>query len=271
MNSKVSVCIPVYNGEKTIQKTVESVMQQTYKNLEILIIDNQSTDNTVQIVSNLKDDRIVFFQNSNNIGMAGNWNECLKKATGEYIHFLCADDYMTKDCIEKKVTLMDLDGEIAMVSSSTDIVNENGELVFRRCRHKTDTIFDGYKFAKKSLHRGNLYGEPSNVMFRKKLLETTGLFSTNLYYTTDWELWVRLSALGKVAYLRESLTKYRISTENTTSQMKLKKILQDDDQMMINLIEYGKLTISRWDIIVHKIALTIRDYIRFIYMKIKSK
>ena len=270
-NTKVSICIPVYNGEKTIQQTIDSVLNQTYKNIEVVICDNQSTDNTVEIIKSNTDSRIFFYQNEENVGMAGNWNECLKRATGDYIHFLCADDYILPDCIGKKTKVLDSNPKVIMVSSATDIVNENDKLVMRRIRQRHNVILDGYKLAKKSLHRGNLFGEPSNIMFRKSALEKSGVFSLNSYYTTDWELWVKLAVLGKVAYLKEPLTVYRISTSNTTSSLKMKKILADDAQMMRNLQDYPYINISNWDLLVHKIVLTCRDYARAFYMRIKSK
>ena len=73
--SKVSICIPVFNGEDTIEDTIKSAINQTYKNIEILVIDNKSTDRTAEIVSGIKDERLVFYQNDTNLGMAGNWNE----------------------------------------------------------------------------------------------------------------------------------------------------------------------------------------------------
>lgn len=270
-NTKVSICIPVYNGENTIQHTIDSVLNQTYKNIEVVICDNQSTDSTVEKIKQYQDERICFYQNDENLGMAGNWNECLKRTTGEYVHFLCADDYIMPDCIAKKVNVLNSNSEVIMVSSATDIVNESGKLVMRRVRQKHFVILDGFKLAKKSLHRGNLFGEPSNIMFRKKALEKAGFFPTNSFYTTDWELWVKLAVLGKVAYLKEPLTVYRISPNNMTSKLKMKKILADDDQMMRNLKEYPYICISKWDLIAHKIVLTCRDYARAFYLKVMSK
>lgn len=271
LENLVTVCIPVYNGAKTIEETVKSVIAQTYKNIEILIIDNCSVDNTVQLVKQIDDKRIVFYQNETNIGMAGNWNECLKKARGEFVHFLCADDIITPDCIEKKVRMITSDENICMVTGATDIINENGKVIMKRSHSKKDMITDGTALAKKSLHSGNLYGEPSNVMFRRSLTEKAGLFADNLSYTTDWEYWVRLSVFGKVGFLSEALTKYRVSCSNVTSQMNIKKILEDDDRMMENLLKYEHISIDKKDIILHKAVITLRDYARVIYMKLMGR
>lgn len=269
--SKVSICIPVYNGETTIRETIESAISQTYKDIEVVVVDNCSTDKTVEIVKSIKDDRIVLYQNETNLGMAGNWNECLKRATGEYIHFLCADDKLKRSCIEKKIKVAETHENVVLVTSSTDIINETGELVMRRNRFLRNVVLGGKRYAKKSLRRGNIFGEPSNIMFKKSILEKAGEFSTNLYYTTDWEFWVRIAVFGKVAYIYEPLTKYRISLNNVTAKTKLSKIMQDDDQMMRNLKESGLININIFDIVIHKCMLTMRNIARFIYMRIKSK
>ena len=270
MSKKVSIVIPVYNGEETIKDTINSAINQTYDNVEVIVIDNKSTDNTVQIVNEFNNEKLILLQNSENLGMVGNWNECLKQAGGEYIHFLCADDCLKADCIQKKVEAIEKNDAV-MVVSATEIVNENGEVVMLRRRCKKDTVFDGYKYAKKSLHRGNIFGEPSSVMFKKAIIEKTGLFATNLSYTTDWELWCRIAACGKLVYISEVLSEYRISMGNTTGSLKLKRIMDDDTRMMNNLINYDGIDISLSDIVIHKLVLSARDIARLLYMKIKSR
>ncbi|WP_022760426.1 glycosyltransferase [Butyrivibrio sp. AD3002] len=269
--SKVSICIPVFNGEDTIRDTIQSALNQTYQDIEIVVIDNHSTDKTVDIVKGINDDRIVLYENETNLGMAGNWNECLKKAKGEYIHFLCADDKLRRSCVEKKMKAVESKKDIVLVTSSTDIINENDELVMRRNRFWRNVVLDGRRYAKKSLHRGNIFGEPSNIMFKRSLLEKAGEFSTNLYYVTDWEFWVRLAVFGKVAYIYEPLTKYRISMNNVTARTKLSKIMNDDDQMIKNLKESGLIDINIFDEVVHKGMLTGRNVARYLYMRMKSR
>ncbi len=269
--SKVSICIPVFNGEETIRDTIQSAIDQTYKDLEIVVIDNHSTDRTVDIVKEIDDERIVLYENDTNLGMAGNWNECLKKAKGDYIHFLCADDKLRHSCIEKKMRVVESNSDIVLITSSTDIINENDELVMRRNRFLRNVVLDGRRYAKKSLHRGNIFGEPSNILFKRSLLEKAGEFATNLYYVTDWEFWVRLAVFGKVAYIYEPLTKYRISMNNVTARTKLSKIMKDDDQMIKNLKKSGLIDINAYDIAMHKCILTVRNIARYLYMRIKSK
>lgn len=84
MDEKISICIPVYNGAKTILETLKSVTSQTYKDFEIIVVDNASTDNTVELVNSVRDNRIKLYVNEKNIGGGGNLEECKKRASGDY-------------------------------------------------------------------------------------------------------------------------------------------------------------------------------------------
>lgn len=268
MSNLVSVCIPVYNGEKTIEETVKSVLSQTYKELEIIIVDNCSTDKTWLIIDSFNDPRIKKFKNNSNIGMVGNWNKCLECATGEYVHFLCGDDILTADSIEKKVILADSDEDISLVFSASEIINEKDNVVMVRRQFRTDCVFEGKKLARKSFLSKNLYGEPSNVLFRRSLLSKIGDFSENMFYSIDWEMWLRLSVHGTVGYISVPLMKYRISKSNGTSSLSVKNIILDDKIFVQNLLKLNVLKLGFLEILCHRFAVFLRLYARKIFMKI---
>ena len=128
-NAEISICIPVYNAEKYIEETIKSVLNQSFSNFELIIIDNHSTDDTVNIVKEFKDERIKLFQNNKNLGMVRNWNECLNKVQGKYIQFVCSDDVLYKECLKEKIELMKKNNNIVMVVSNTDIIDSNGKKI----------------------------------------------------------------------------------------------------------------------------------------------
>ena len=97
---KISVIIPVYNKEKYVTRTIESVLNQTYKNLEIIIINDASTDNSKEICESFKDDRIIMINNPKNLGAGATRNLGLSKVTGDFISFVDADDYICEDYYE---------------------------------------------------------------------------------------------------------------------------------------------------------------------------
>lgn len=107
----ISVLIPVYNRMLLVGKAIESAINQTYKNIEIIIVDNYSTDGTWDILSlySLKDKRIKIFQNKINIGPVKNWERCLQEATGEYAFFLWSDDVISENFIESSIKIFDND------------------------------------------------------------------------------------------------------------------------------------------------------------------
>ena len=94
-NIKFSVCIPNYNYEKYIGKTIQSVLDQCYKNFEIIIADNASTDNSIKVVRSFKDDRIIIIKNNYNIGFSPNLDKATENASGDYLILLSSDDLMS--------------------------------------------------------------------------------------------------------------------------------------------------------------------------------
>lgn len=265
-----SICIPVYNGEKYIRKTIESALAQTYRNFELLITDNASNDRTVDIIRSFEDERIRLIQNKENVGMAGNWNVCLQHATGKYIQVLCADDLLERTCLEKKVEMLESDEEINLVFGGSQIIDQVEHTILVRRPYKGDRIFEGKKFARKSFRSKNIYGEPSNVMFRKDASLKVGLYNEKLAYSPDWEYAIRLSIFGKVAYVDENLMSFRISTTSETNNLyKKKKIIQEDERLFTDsIVNISDLQIKALDILAHKISMNLRSLAKQVFLKL---
>jgi len=126
---KVSILIPTYNRENLIKETVESALEQTYDDYEIIIVDNKSTDNTYKIAEEYadKNEKIKAFQNENNLGPVGNWKIALQKSSGEYIKFLWSDDLIDKMFLEKTVPILENNADIGFVYTKTEIFNKNSQ------------------------------------------------------------------------------------------------------------------------------------------------
>lgn len=122
MSKLVSILIPVYNREKLIEETICSALNQTYENIEIIVVDNQSTDNTWTVLQQLalKDSRIKIFQNETNIGPVRNWKRCIDEATGEYGKILWSDDLIAPEFLEKTVFYLE-DSNVGFVFTRTYI------------------------------------------------------------------------------------------------------------------------------------------------------
>lgn len=266
MEQVVSVCIPVYNGEKYIAKAIKSVLEQTYDNFELLVVNNCSTDKTEKIVKEFTDKRLRYIKNKNNVGMVGNWNICLDNAEGEYIQFLCADDYLPNNCLEMKINaIKKIQGSI--VFNSTYLVNKNEEIIMKRRPYHSNRHFGGKKIASMSFLKKNVFGEPSNVMFSKEASRKVGHFDTKLCYCADWDYWLKLCMHGEVHYIDEYLSYYRVSNESETSKLlKTKdKFKQDDIYLIQNCINNKDMNISKIDIRVHKFNIKMRMYAREVF------
>ena len=263
----VSICIPAYRCEKTIKEAVTSALNQTYTNLEIIIVDDCSPDHTYEILQTIKDDRIRLFKNDRNLGMCGNWNKCMAYSRGEYIHFLHCDDVISPDCISKKVEVVKTHRDIVLVFSATEIINANNKTLMIR-RYKTrDVLEDGLSCAYKSLYRRNIYGEPSNVLFKKNIADEVNGFCPELKYVTDWDLWIRISAYGDVYYINNVLSKYRVSASNVTSSLMISNMLEDDSKMINNLKKFKMISLPSYRILLHRIIYFARACVRYVYMR----
>jgi len=266
MKPLVSICIPVYNSEDTIRETLETALAQDYENYEVVIVDNASTDQTVACINEFSDARIHLYQNETNLGMVGNWNKILEYAKGDFLHFLCADDL----CISKKMDMMLANDDMNFVTSATLVINEDGQRVLERHMHRGDAVFDGKTLAKKSFHRKNMFGEPSSALIRTKRIKEVGGFATTMCYGTDWEMWLRIAAQGTVGYIDDVLSKYRVSTSNETSSLKLRRILDDDKAMVACVKQYEEIHFTKLDIAIHKVMYALRSIARNAFMKLQQ-
>jgi len=215
-NPLVSVCIPVYNGEKYIGTATESVLAQTFKQFELIIVDNNSSDNTAAIIKKYTDDRIVYYKNPSTVSMGDNWNKCLSLCSGKYVCLLHADDSFLPDMLEEELKIIEGDEKIGFVFSGVNYIDENGRLVSERWPFKNDYIAAGANEFKKHIF-GNYIHCPS-VMVRKECYDRVGGYKGSLRYFLDWDMWLRIELSSyKVAYISKILANYRIHSASATS------------------------------------------------------
>jgi len=215
--SLVSICIPVYNGASYIGKTIESVLDQSYQNLELVILDNASTDRTREIVTQYKDSRIRYIVNSQNIGMTANWNKALEEAKGEYIKILPADDLVYPQCLEKQVEAFAKfsSANIVIVCSGRDIIDPDGKVVMSRTFYGVRGVVPGKIAIKKIVRSGtNPLGEPGAILFKKNMLIKTGNFINDFPYVIDLFLWVKMLFYGNIYVIPESYCAFRVSPQS---------------------------------------------------------
>lgn len=212
-NPLVSVLIPTYNSSKFVEETIKSITDQTYKNIEIVVVDDASTDNTVEILQKLskEDSRIKLFVNKENLGITENMNNGINKCNGKYIAILDGDDWAYPYRIEEQVKLMEENTDVVICSGYMDICNENLEIqTTRRYPLKNKDI-------RKAMVRYDPIPHPASIWRREALIKTS-LYSKNFPICRDYDLVVRISEFGKYGNIPKPLIKYRVRNESETGK-----------------------------------------------------
>lgn len=218
----VSVCIPAYNNAAYIKETIDAILKQTYRNIELVICDDKSTDNTLEVLESIDDSRIKIYKNEQNLGMSGNWNNCLSKCTGEYIKLICADDILAENAIEREVEALAANPEAVMVESDTKLLDLNGKTKGSYKRydpHGKNGLYDGKTIARAGLFVKNYFGAPLANTFRRSILEQLKGFDTEYHYILDYDFWVRAACLGKVYIIHEPLNFFRVRNDSNTGEV----------------------------------------------------
>lgn len=210
---KVSVLIPSYNSAHFLHETIESVLNQTYTDFELIIVDDQSKDNTDEVIQKyISDPRVHYYKNEKNLGLVGNWNCCLTYAKGEYIKFLMCDDKFHTQLLEKYVPIMEQYPNVSLLTSFREY--------FGSKTYVWQLPFCGLQNGKWIIHESlkdcNFIGEPTTVMFRRESLRKIGDFNTNFTYLPDWDMWLRQLTIGDCFIIPEPLSYFRIHPNQTT-------------------------------------------------------
>ena len=212
----VSVCIPTYNAEKIVMGTLQSILNQTYQNLEIIVVDNASTDDTLALLQKLKDPRIKIYKNSKNIGAEKNWGRCIELANGEYIAIFHADDLYMPDMVEKQVQTFQDNPSVGAVFTMGNHINDRDEV---SGKHKLPVELKGkeiYYFTEifiSILRAGNFLMCPS-AMVRSEIYTKLAPFDDERFGTSaDLDMWLRILERHQIAILDEKLMSWRVSNK----------------------------------------------------------
>jgi glycosyltransferase involved in cell wall biosynthesis len=220
----VSVCIPAYCGGPWIRDAVASALAQTYRSIEVVIVDDHSPDNTLEMLREMGDGRVRLESNRLNIGAIRNWNRCARLARGEFIKYLFQDDLMQADCVEQMSAALLDQPRAGMVFSRREVLLDEPNdpfaaawkmdygaphIQFERLERYNSgrDLFQQYQ---RHAFRANWVGEPSAVMIRRSSLQRIGLFNTRMLQGADFEMWIRLMFHSDVVFLDEPLATFRV-------------------------------------------------------------
>lgn len=231
---KVSVCIPTYNYGHYLSEAIESVLNQTHEDFELLVVDDASQDDTDRIVQGYvaKDSRVRYLRNQTNIGMVNNWNRCMREAKGKYIKYLFGDDVFSSPMLlEKMIEILDSDESVSLVGSSRLIIDENSKQVDIWSFYDSDVSKDGKEIINTCLLQlRNYIGEPTVVMFRKS--QASRGFDSRYKQLVDLEMWFHLLEQGRYHYFKDSLSSFRIHSEQQTRKNEKVSASVDDTELL---------------------------------------
>lgn len=209
---KISVIIPAYNSEKTISHTIQSVLNQTFTDLELIVINDGSQDSTLKIVTQIKDPRIKVFSYSNAGGNISR-NRGLQRAVGEFVSFLDADDLWTPDKLQSQLKALQENATAKVAYSWTDYINTNGEFILSGKRVNVNgNVYE-------NLLLNNFLENGSNPLICRKSLIKLGGFDESLSAAQDWDMWLRLASKFDFICVPSVQILYRISTNSVSCNL----------------------------------------------------
>ena len=202
MPKLVSIVLPVYNGEKFLRFSIESVLKQTYQNLELIIVNDCSTDSTEEIALAFKekDNRVVYIKNEINSKLPKSLNNGFARAKGDYCTWTSDDNLYHADAIAQMVGHLESNPDVGMVCCDYRIIDKDGN-VLREVR-----------VGEKNLIFANNIG--ACFLYRSEIAHEVGEYNTNLFLVEDYEYWLRINLHSKIDFMHECLYDYRTHGES---------------------------------------------------------
>jgi len=255
MKSKnlVTVLINSYNGEKTIYQTIKSALAQTYKNYEILIIDDASTDNTINLIKKFNNKKIRLYRNHKNIGLGKSRILAQSKIRGEYVCILDQDDIWHKNKIKSQLKLFLNNKKVGLVATGYKLIDENNKIISLE-----NTYYDKKNFIN-YLSFKNIFAH-STIMYRTKYAKSVGWYSNKLIYAQDYDLTLKILKKYEFRFLKNFLANIRVNLKSMTRS----KIFQ------INTINEELIILKKIRTIYNlNLSNFIKNY--YCYFKVKIK
>lgn len=243
---QVSICIPVYNGERFLEKTIRSIINQTYKNIEIIISDNASTDCTIDIIKILmkEDSRIQLNINKENLGFSGNLNKLIELANSEYLAIYHADDVYEETIVESQVKYLLINNELAGCFTLAKAIDENDELLksvfFLRVENtKNNKIVDLDEYISNIFKYGGSTFVCPTAMIKKSIYKEIGNYNEKLKYIEDQDMYIRILEKYRMGIVARELVNYRIHKAQGSSYYR-RSIRNELDPQVVHIDNYLK-------------------------------
>lgn len=243
-NPLVSVCIPTYNNAHYIGKTLESIINQTYKNIEIIISDNASSDNTEEIIRAFGDQRIKYYKNPETVVCLANWNLSIKLSQGDYVSIYHSDDIYEPNIVEEELKFLQIFPEVGAVFCLDKIIDENDRFI-------RNGVNLPQKFEKKNiinfvdlflalLEKSGSFLVAPTFMAKKEIFTKVGFFKETTEFgdstgsAADTEMWLRITQKYKIGIIKERLINRRISNTQGSYQYENNRVLRANHFLVLD-------------------------------------
>lgn len=227
VGSRVTVLMPVYNAERFLRQAVDSILSQSFKHFEFLIIDDGSTDRSAEIIESYRDPRIRFVRNAENLGITPTLNRGIEMASCELIARMDADDISHPHRLQKQFAFMKRNPDCALLSTWARVISEDNRFI-RLERYRSNFYYYNLTFECWMYH--------PTIMFRKSAVEQIGMYA--MPFSEDYDLFWRMSTRFRIANLAEALVDYRLSPTSLNTVLKKNEYEIANEQNVLRNIRY---------------------------------
>lgn len=215
----VSVLMSVYNGQKFLDEAVQSILKQSFTDFEFLIVDDGSTDATINILEKYSDPRIKIIRNEKNLGLIASLNKLINASNGKYLARLDSDDVAHPERFKLQVEAMERDKTLVLLGSNCRFINEESQVIYGGRTHFSGEFDYPDQFVRWLLLFPENPFVHSSVMIRRETLLNSGLlYSPDARHVEDFDLWTKLCFFGKMKILKQSLVDFRLVSNSITSK-----------------------------------------------------
>jgi glycosyltransferase involved in cell wall biosynthesis len=211
----VSICIPAYNAARFLPRAIETALGQEFDDFEVVVVDNASTDDTRELCERYQDPRFRY-EFESTPGQASAWNRCVAEATGSYVILLHADDELEPRFLTRTAEVLDANEDVGLVNCAVEHIDEDGGRLQLQELFDADTVDRDGAVLRRLLLEGCVIN-PAGVLVRREVYDSVGGFTDQVVWGVDWHMWIRVAMASPVAYVTDSLARYRQHTASGTS------------------------------------------------------